>query len=100
MYKNKLTFLIMLIFLLSSCNTWEETKGALTGAKRKSSDEFLVEKKDPLVLPPDYEKLPNPDSTQTTKQESSIFGNTIESEDASSAKDSIEESILKKIKRK
>ncbi len=100
MYKKKLTFLMMLIFLLTSCSTWEDTKGALTGAKKKSSDEFLVEKKDPLILPPDYERLPNPDTTKTQAQESSIFENTIGSEEASSAKDSIEKSILKTIKKK
>ena len=50
MYKKKLTFLMMLIFLLTSCSTWEDTKGALTGAKKKSSDEFLVEKKDYQIL--------------------------------------------------
>ena len=38
--------------------------GGLEGFKLKrkstSGDEFLIEKKDPLVLPPDFSKLPNP----------------------------------------
>ena len=28
--------------------------------KVKSTDEFLVKKKNPLVLPPDFEKIPEP----------------------------------------
>mgnify|MGYP003953109325 FL=1 len=30
--------------------------------KIKTTDEFLVKKKQPLVLPPDYKKIPEPDS--------------------------------------
>ena len=48
---------IVCIFLYS-CQT---TKDALQGKKRsEQSDEFLVEKKNPLALPPDYDKLPTP----------------------------------------
>ena len=60
MIKNKLTILITILFsvLLYSC---ESTKEALIGKKRsEQSDEFLVEKKNPLAMPPDFEKLPAP----------------------------------------
>ena len=33
--------------------------------------EYLIKKKDPLILPPDYEKLPLPESKKTTNKESS-----------------------------
>ena len=56
MNKFKFYFLIAL-FLLSSCKS---VKDGLTGAKRNTSDEFLVEKKNPLTLPPEFEKLPVP----------------------------------------
>ena len=37
----------------------------MQGKKRsETSDEFLVEKKDPLVLPPNYDQLPSPDPTE------------------------------------
>ena len=50
-------FLSFLIFT-TSCQGLKE---GLVGNKRsKSSDEFLVQKKNPLVLPPDFESLPTP----------------------------------------
>ncbi len=50
--------IISLIFLnLVGCKS---AKDALTLKKKNSSDEFLVEKKSPLVLPPDFGKLPQP----------------------------------------
>ena len=47
--------------MITSCaNTWDSVKRGLTGKKQTSTDEFLVEKKDPLVLPPNFEDLPIP----------------------------------------
>ena len=60
MIKNKLTSLIIILFsiLLYAC---ESAKNAIEGKKRsEQSDEFLVEKKNPLAMPPDFEKLPAP----------------------------------------
>ena len=56
-------FLIAAIFLLNSC---QGVKDALDGKRRsKSGDEFLVEKKNPLTIPPNFEDLPEPvDSTE------------------------------------
>ena len=56
-------FLIFCVFLLSSC---QNVKDALEGKRRsKSGDEFLVEKKNPLSVPPNYDELPEPiDSTK------------------------------------
>ena len=36
--------------------------GTVIGDNRKGSDEFLVEKKAPLVLPPSFGELPEPDT--------------------------------------
>jgi hypothetical protein len=36
------------------------TKDAFMNQKKSSTDEFLVEKKSPLVMPPDYNELPIP----------------------------------------
>ena len=46
--------------------------------KNSSADEFLVKKKDPLILPPDFENLPIPDEVPILLEESSIFKNTLE----------------------
>ena len=59
---NKL-YIIALIFLfiVSACTTLSE---GMTGSKRsKSSDEFFVHKKKPLVLPPDFNDMPMPKPT-------------------------------------
>ena len=50
----KILILIYLSFLFSSCSTLKE---GFTNQKKNSSDEFLVEKKSPLVMPPDYDEL-------------------------------------------
>ena len=95
---------IFLLFLFTgSCaDTFSSVKRGLTGAKKNSADEFLVEKKDPLILPPDFENLPIPDEGITDIEEDSIFEKTLEdsTEDNSSASDSVESSILKKIRSK
>ena len=58
MKKNNPLVLIFIISLfLNSCGTVMEGLG---GTKQKNSDEFLVKKKEPLVLPPDFEILPEP----------------------------------------
>ena len=88
-----------LVFFTVSC---ADVKRGITGAEQQSTDEFLVIKKDPLILPPDYENLPVPDETVTASEEISIFENTLEisTEDNSSTPNSIESSILKKIQSK
>ena len=78
----------------------------LTGQKKNSTDEFLVEKKDPLILPPNYEELPTPDNSPTATDEdgASSFEKTLSSNteetDESSSSNSSEESILKQIRKK
>ena len=46
-----------LLFLLTSCQSARE---GLSGRKKDNTDEFLVQKKNPLILPPDYNDLPLP----------------------------------------
>ena len=63
---NKQRFSLIVLFFATSCSdTWDSVKRGLTGQKKNSTDEFLVEKKDPLVLPPNFDELPEPiDSTK------------------------------------
>ena len=98
----KITYILLFIFLVSCANTFDSVKRGLTGAKSNSADEFLVKKKDPLILPPDYENLPSPDEVDLALDENSIFENTLEDDDTgnSSASKSVESSILKKIQAK
>tara|TARA_B100000029_G_scaffold486957_1_gene541869 strand:- start:32 stop:355 length:324 start_codon:yes stop_codon:yes gene_type:complete len=68
MIKNKLTILIIIFFsiFLYSC---QSAKEALEGKKRsEQGDEFLVEKKNPLAMPPDYETLPTPGNEEVSPE--------------------------------
>ena len=97
---------MLLIFLVTSCaDSWSNVKRGLTGAKQKSTDEFLVQKKDPLILPPDFESLPSPSDREEAIEEMSSFEKTFKQESeteitASSAESSVEDSILKQIRKK
>ena len=99
----KIIYILVLIYFVTSCaDSFDSVKRGLTGSKRMSADEFLVKKKDPLILPPDFENLPSPDERTATEEEISIFENTLETsiEDDSSTSSSVEDSILKKIQSK
>ena len=104
MLRNKTILFILAAFLITSCggNSWEGVKRGITGAKQKTGDEFLVKKKDPLILPPDFENLPTPDERILAEEEISIFEDELEIsiEDDSSGSSSAENSILKKIQSK
>ena len=99
----KFFYLIFILFTLTAC---QDAKDALTLQKKPSSDEFLVEKKNPLVLPPDYSELPVP------KNEKNIIEKENESIDLSKVlkksdkkeeiknKKNLEKTILDKIEKK
>ena len=103
--KSKILILLLLSMLLYSCQT---TKDALQGKKRsEQSDEFLVEKKNPLALPPDFDKLPLPGEKENSlkvEKNNSDIKNIINleqiknTENNSSENTGIEEVLLKKIK--
>ena len=98
----KITYIIILTFFVTSCgDTASSIKRGLTGAKKTSADEFLIKKKDPLILPPDYENLPIPNEGTVTEG-ISTFEKNLETliEDNSSTSSSVEDSILKKIRSK
>ena len=60
MNNNFIRYLILTIFLLLVYGCQSLKDGLEGNKKSKSSEEFLVKKKDPLVLPPDFTKLPLP----------------------------------------
>ena len=62
---NKIFFLVISLFVLYSC---QGVKDALSGKKYESSDEFLVIKKNPLILPPNFNDLPTPKDVSDTTQ--------------------------------
>ena len=101
--RKKIIYAVVLIFFATSCaDTFSSVKRGLTGSKADSGDEFMVQKKDPLILPPDFENLPTPDERILAVEEISIFEDKLEilMEDDSSGSSSVESSILKKIQSK
>ena len=105
MKKHKFYIIFLsLAIILSSCQKFSE---GMTGSKRsKTSDEFLVLKKKPLVMPPDFDDMPSP---KQNEDELSASSESIEdllnikkkenNESFESGNDSsLEQSILKKIK--
>ena len=101
MYK-KIIYILFLLIFIASCGTFDSVKRGLTGQKKQSSDEFLIKKKDPLILPPDFEDLPLPDEATIEAEEISNFEKTLETsiEETSSSSGSVEESVLKKIQKR
>tara|TARA_B100000963_G_scaffold243405_1_gene213085 strand:+ start:1974 stop:2279 length:306 start_codon:yes stop_codon:yes gene_type:complete len=59
--KNINVLLIVLTFLVS-CGSLKEAGKVLRNEKTNTTDEFLVKKKQPLVLPPEFDKIPEPGS--------------------------------------
>ena len=98
----KIINILIIIFFVTSCQSLKTAKKTLTGEKEFTTDEFMVQKKNPLILPPDYENLPTPDEAAVAKEEISNFEKTLGAsiEDNSSESSSAEESILKKIRSK
>ena len=100
----KKLILLSFIYILTSCGTLKE---GFKNQKKDSSDEFLVEKKSPLIMPPDYNELPVPNAAnnQALSEENSIKNlvtseekNTNTSNANSSESTGLEESLLEKIK--
>ena len=102
MKKIKLNIFIIfsIILLLNSC---QAARDGLSGKKRDNTDEFLVEKKNPLVLPPEFDELPKPADSKSKKKADidnieKLIGTDSDKKTlnkASSKNNSIENSILK-----
>ena len=110
MKKNKYKIILILIMysFLQGCGT---VKDAFSSQKKNSTDEFLVEKKSPLVMPPNFDELPLPKSDQVEEDEKIensgslevLINNSSRSQDSTiqesgSSNQSIENSIIDKIK--
>jgi hypothetical protein len=64
----KITLLLSFLILMTSCGGLTDASKVLRNEKKATTDEFLVKKKNPLVLPPDYDKIPEPGSLIQNKQ--------------------------------
>ena len=97
--------LLVLIFFLNSCSSFSEAGKILRNEKVKSTDEFLIKKKNPLTQPPDFDTIPKPGEVvnKADKKGNSIekILNTSQSKEQknSTKYSSTEKSILNQIKK-
>ena len=99
----KIFILITITLFFSSCGTMKE---GFINQKKNSSDEFLVEKKSPLVMPPDFNELliPKEQNINSEKNDDEIKKLISSSEDEKIDNNiveknrTVEDSLLKKIK--
>ena len=100
----KIIILSNLFLFLLSCGTVKE---GFSNQKKNNSDEFLVEKKTPLVMPPNYNELPEPKINQQEiikeknpikslliQEDGTLNDNEIDDKDKK-----LEDSLLEKIKK-
>ena len=101
-----LRYFIVICFLifLHACSTVKE---GFSNQKKSSKDEFLVEKKSPLIMPPDYDELPAPNLNENDKDEDNeklkklivkSENEITETRESIPSNTSLEESIIDKIK--
>tara|TARA_Y100001970_G_C14256763_1_gene876095 strand:- start:8128 stop:8445 length:318 start_codon:yes stop_codon:yes gene_type:complete len=105
MKKNNLIFLVLIsLIYLNSCATIKEG----FSPEKNSTDEFFVEKKAPLVMPPDYNELPLPNNNDSLDEEENekikvLIGETNTQQEKEKYQDksnnSLENNILDKIKK-
>lgn len=97
----KIFLYLNIALLVYSCGTLKE---GFKNQKKNNSDEFLVEKKSPLVMPPNYGELPIPNADLSSKTEegnaikSLISKDKTTSETLENSNGNFEEILLKKIK--
>ena len=91
----------MVLFTFQSCQTVKE---GFTSQKKKSTDEFLVEKKSPLVMPPEFNELPVPKSSENNPENETennienLISNNDTPENSEIQNENFENSIIEKIK--
>ncbi len=97
----KLTAILISILALNSCGTIRE---GFSLQKKNSIDEFLVKKKSPLVMPPDFNKLPLPQQTNQVTENKDIKSLLTDNKDTdldnqnTNQNTNFENSIIEKIK--
>ena len=99
MNKIKIFSIGSLILFLTSCQSFS--------LKQDKNEEFLVEKKSPLIMPPDYNELPIPksenmendkDDNEIKKLITNSDNNLEQSSDTENTNKKLEDSLIEKIK--
>ena len=101
-YFKKYFFLLSILIFLNSCGGWSNFKKTMSGEKITTTDEFLIKKKDPLVLPPEYEELPLPKSKNKNNRSSveTVLGSSQNTNSDSNTTSTLENMVLKELRKK
>ena len=101
----RILFLIFLSGMLINCTGLSDAGKVLRNEKIRTTDEFLVKKREPLILPPDYSNIPVPGSSSKNQQEENkkekikkILNAPSDKKIIKQRSTSTEDSILKSIK--
>ena len=96
-------YLSVILIGMSGCQTLRD--GLEGNKKSKSAEEFLINKKSPLVMPPDYSKLPLPENNSNQNEKSQDFDlkkvlekNSNNQKNKTQTNKSFQKSIIEKIK--
>ena len=94
----------ILVSFLHSCGGTSDAVKVLKNEKITNTDEFLVKKRDPLILPPEFDTLPSPNSAENSKNNKDDKINKIlkfpeEQQSTIKGTSSVEESIMENIKK-
>tara|TARA_B100000959_G_scaffold251729_1_gene281322 strand:+ start:1676 stop:1987 length:312 start_codon:yes stop_codon:yes gene_type:complete len=100
-YLKKYFFFFSILIILNSCSGWNNFKKTMSGEKVLNTDEFLIKKKDPLVLPPEYEELPLPKTKEKDSRSSTeISLGSKKTQSSSQNPGALENAILKELRKK
>ena len=96
-------FLIFIFLILISCSSFKEAGKVLRNEKTNTTDEFLVKKREPLILPPDFKEIPEPGSIKkennSEQQKLKIILKAPNNENSNSSSSNVEKSIIDKIRK-
>lgn len=98
--KKKMRFkFIALFLLLTSCGSFDEAGKALRNEKTRTTDEFLIEKRGPLSLPPKMGELPKPRSEDERDKKNKNILETVNEDGNSKEKSELENILLEEIRK-
>ena len=96
-------YLLLILLITSACSGLSDARKVLKNEKIYSTDEFLVKKREPLILPPNYDEIPEPGSSiqkNTEEEDIKKILKAPKTEDGKRNKSStIEDSILNRIRK-
>ena len=100
----KVIYILVSMLFLFSCSGFKDAGKVLRNEKIRTTDEFLVKKREPLVFPPEYKEIPEPGSSTEDKSKEEdnikkILKVPKEKNNKSNGDLSVEDAILKKIRK-